>query len=106
MIESGGNSHTEVTVRVEGVEHTSTHDTMGPVEALTAALGTHGIDIDILSLHQTSIGFGNHSRALTLLEVRGENSPVWVAGSAPSVLAASLAAVIAAAHEVTAAILS
>ena len=106
VVEAGGNSHTEVTVRVEGVEHTSTHDTMGPVEALTAALGTHGIDIDILSLHQTSIGFGNHSRALTLLEVRGENSPVWVAGSAPSVLAASLAAVIAAAHEVTAAILS
>ena len=100
VVEAGGNSHSEVTVRVYGVEHTSTHNTMGPVEALTAALGARGITVEVLSLHQTSIGHGNDSRALTLLEVRGEDGPVWVAGSAPSVLAASLAAVIAAAHEV------
>ena len=103
VVEAGGNSHSEVTVRIDGTEQTSTHDTMGPVEALTAALGVRGITVEVLSLHQTSIGHGNDSQALTLLEVRGEDGPEWAAGSAPSVLAASLAAVITAANGLRAA---
>ncbi|MET9263011.1 2-isopropylmalate synthase [Amycolatopsis sp. NPDC004079] len=92
--ENSGDEHTSITLRVEGGEHTTTHTGTGPVEALTAALGAHGRKVDIVALHQTSIGSGNFSEALTLLEYRTDSGTQWTAGLDRSVLAASLTAVV------------
>ncbi|WP_051165788.1 2-isopropylmalate synthase [Amycolatopsis orientalis] len=92
--ENSADEHTSITLRVDGVEHTSTHTGTGPVEALTAALAEHGRKVDIVGLHQTSIGSGNDSEALTLLEYRTDSGTQWTAGRDRSVLAASLTAVV------------
>ncbi len=92
--ENSADEHTSITLRVDGIEHTSTHNGTGPVEALTAALGEHGRKVDIVALHQTSIGSGNDSEALTLLEYRTDSGTQWTAGRDRSVLAASLTAVV------------
>nr|WP_308736990.1 alpha-isopropylmalate synthase regulatory domain-containing protein [Microbacterium sp. MYb62] len=96
--ETGARSRTRLTLRVDGREAASSHDGVGPVEALTAALDSHGFGVDVVSLHQTSIGTGDDSDALTLIEHRTPEGVVWSAGRARSVLAASMAAVVAAAN--------
>ncbi|WP_409184930.1 2-isopropylmalate synthase [Amycolatopsis sp. VS8301801F10] len=92
--ENSADEHTSIALRVDGTEHTSTHTGTGPVEALTAALSEHGRKVDIVALHQTSIGSGNDSEALTLLEYRTDSGTQWTAGRDRSVLAASLTAVV------------
>ncbi|GAA1029064.1 MULTISPECIES: 2-isopropylmalate synthase [Amycolatopsis] len=92
--ENSADEHTSITLRVDGTEYTTTHTGTGPVEALTAALGAHGRKVDIVALHQTSIGSGNSSEALTLLEYRTDSGTQWTAGRDRSVLAASLTAVV------------
>ena len=56
--------------------------------------------MEILSLHQTSVGAGDDSEALTLIEQRTGGETVWTAGRGRSVLAASLSAVMSAAARV------
>ncbi|BBH69850.1 2-isopropylmalate synthase [Actinoplanes sp. OR16] len=90
-------SQTTITVRIDGVPQTSVHTGVGPVEALVSALAAHGRQVDVVSLHQTSIASGSSSEALTLLEFRVGGVTRWAAGRDRSVLAASLAAVIRAA---------
>ena len=96
--DSATGAHTRVTLSVDGVA--STHETHadGPVAALVAALGDRGIALEVLGLHQTSVGAGAESTALTLIEYRTAGGTGWAAGTSPSVLGASLAAVIRAAH--------
>ncbi|WP_282847543.1 2-isopropylmalate synthase [Microbacterium oxydans] len=91
-----GNPRTRITLHVEGREHTSVHREGGPIEALSAALSTHGVRVDIVGLHQTSVGSGAESDALTLLEHRTAAGSSWSAGRGRSVLSASLSAVMAA----------
>lgn len=92
-----GDPRTRITLQVEGREHTTVHREGGPVEALTAALAAHGVRVDIVGLHQTSVGSGAESDALTLLEHRTPAGSSWSAGRGRSVLSASLSAVMAAA---------
>jgi len=95
--EHDGISRTRIEVSVDGAEDTTVHEGVGPVEALTRALTDHGIEVEVLDLHQTSIGAGNDSQALTLIEYRHPEGTGWSAGRADSVLAASMNAVITAA---------
>lgn len=90
-------SHTSIQLHVRDEKYVSTHDAVGPVEALTAALSEQGIVVEVLELHQTSIGQGNDSEALTVIEYRSNDGTAWAAGKAGSVLAASMDAVMAAA---------
>jgi len=71
-----------------------THADTGSAAALAAALGTHGIAIDVLSLHHTHAGSGQEREALALLEFRDGQATRWAAGRDRSVLGATLAAVI------------
>ena len=96
--EAHGRARTRITLRVAGRDHTSTHQEGGPVEALTAALEAHGMRVDVVSLHQTSVGSGSDSDALSLLEHRTAEGTIWTAGRGRSVLTASLSAVLAAAN--------
>ncbi|MGS0559969.1 2-isopropylmalate synthase [Microbacterium aurugineum] len=98
--ENEGATCTRITLRLEGHEATSIHPEVGPVEALTAALATHDVHIEIVNLHQTSMGAGNDADALTLLEHRTADGTGWSAGRGRSILAASMSAVIAAANRI------
>ncbi|MFF2052611.1 2-isopropylmalate synthase [Leifsonia sp. NPDC058194] len=98
--QTGDVTRTTVTVRVDGTEATSTHDGVGPVEVLVEAFAGRNLPFEVLALHQTSIGSGAGSQALTLLEYRDEEGSRWAAGQDRSVLAATLAAVTAAASRV------
>ena len=91
-----GDPRTRITLRVGGHEHTTVHREGGPIEALSAALSAHGARVDIVGLHQTSVGTGAESDALTLLEHRTPTGSSWSAGRGRSVLSASLSAVMAA----------
>ena len=83
---------TRITVRADGVDHTFEHREVGPVEAFVAALVPHGIALEVLSLHQTSLRAGTDSEALTVLEYRIGDDVRWSAGRDESVLAATLKA--------------
>ncbi|MFT4395355.1 2-isopropylmalate synthase [Gordonia lacunae] len=85
---------TTITIRASGGETTTSHDGVGPVEALTAALADIGFAVEILGLHQTSTGAGNESTAMTLVEYRNGQQAGWAAGTDRSVLTASLTAVV------------
>ncbi|MFJ6530950.1 2-isopropylmalate synthase [Microbacterium sp. NPDC091662] len=98
--ESDGDSRTRITLRIGGREHATTHAGGGPVESLAAALDAQGIHVEMVGLHQTSVGSGSDSDALTLLEHRTSGGSFWSAGQGRSVLSASLSAVIAAANRV------
>jgi 2-isopropylmalate synthase len=98
--DTDGRTRTTITVRVHGDERTTTHDGVGPVEALAEALTAHGLPVEVLGLHQTSIGEGADSQALTLIEYRDGAATRWAAGQDRSVLTASLAALAAAASRV------
>ncbi|TWS23663.1 2-isopropylmalate synthase [Tsukamurella sputi] len=87
-----------VGLRVDGTLHRTVVDGAGPVEALVAALAEHDAKIEVLSLHQTSLGRGDDAEALTLLEFRRDGEVRWSMGRDRSVLAATAAAVIGAAH--------
>ena len=96
--EAQGEHRTSLVLRVDGVERASEHSGTGPVEALTAGLADAGVAIEVLELHQSSIGTGNDSEAITLIEFRHAGGTSWAAGRDRSTLAASLGAVIAAAN--------
>ncbi|MGX6509822.1 2-isopropylmalate synthase [Rhodococcus sp. SJ-2] len=91
---------TTVTLRVGDSELTSVHHNVGPVEALTDALARTGISLEVLGLHQTSIGSGNDSDALTLIEYRSGTVTRWAAGRNRSVLTATLESLIGAANQI------
>ncbi|UAJ81453.1 2-isopropylmalate synthase [Leifsonia sp. ZF2019] len=97
--EADGATRTTVTVRIDGRDHTHSAEQVGPVEALTAALSAHGLPVEVLGLHQTSIGSGADSQALTLIEYRDASGTRWAAGRDRSVLTASLAALAGAAAQ-------
>ncbi len=82
-----GGDGTEVRASVEG----------GPVEAVLAALGSAAAGIEVLSLHQTSIGRGAGADALTLLEYRSPAGIGWAAGRHRSTVTATALAVLTAA---------
>ena len=94
----GGAPSTALTLSFAGEAVSSEHEGTGPVEALTEALASRGIAIEVLELHQSSIGSGNASEAITLIEFRHAAGVAWAAGRDRSTLAATLAAVIAAAN--------
>ncbi|ARJ04995.1 2-isopropylmalate synthase [Cnuibacter physcomitrellae] len=88
---------TEVVVALDGVEHRAAFEGTGPVESVVAALASLGIEVEILSLHQTSMRSGADAEALTVLEYRSPDGPAWVAGRDRSTLSATVDAVVRAA---------
>ncbi|MEN0083149.1 MAG: hypothetical protein AAGC66_00140 [Leifsonia sp.] len=68
-----------------------------PVAGDEAVLQEHGIRLEVLSLHQTSLSAGPRSDALTLVEFRDTEGTSWSARRHRSVLRASADAVLQAA---------
>lgn len=86
-----------ITVRTGGDTRVHTTTDEGPIAGLVSALADAGVALEILALHQTSIGEGSDADALTLLEYRDARGTAWTAGRAVSVLDASFEAVMRAA---------
>lgn len=95
IVDSGAETH--IALRVGGDDHVSVHRGVGPVEALVDALRGHGVVVDILSLHQTSVDAGADADALSIVEYRTGTGSGWAGGRDRSALAATFAAVIRAA---------
>ncbi|KJL31411.1 2-isopropylmalate synthase [Microbacterium azadirachtae] len=95
--ETAAESRVAFRLRIDDVETHAERIGVGPVEAVTAEFARRGLAIEVLDLHQTSIGSGNAVEALTLLEHRSAHGTGWVAGRDRSVLTATLNAVVAAA---------
>ena len=100
------NPRTSLTLTIDGEEAASSHEGTGPVEALTEALAARGLAIEVLELHQSSVGSGNASEAITLIEFRSAAGVGWAAGRDRSTLAATLGAVVAAANRASTGIVS
>ncbi|MGO4785197.1 2-isopropylmalate synthase [Cryobacterium sp. W22_MBD10_FK3] len=95
-----GATRTRVRLGLKGSDRSASYDDIGPVEAVTELLKEHGILIDIISLHQTSLDAGTDAKAMTLIEYRHNLGTRWAAGRDRSVLIATVAAVMAAATAV------
>jgi 2-isopropylmalate synthase len=91
---TGETSRTTIGLRIDADRHEATFADVGPVEAATRLLADHGVHVEIVSLHQTSLSAGSGAEALTLLEVRRGAETVWAAGRHRSVLEASVRAVV------------
>lgn len=91
---TGETSRTTIGLVIDGDRHEATFADVGPVEAATRLLADHGVHVEIVSLHQTSLSAGSGAEALTLLEVRRGAETVWAAGRHRSVLEASVRAVV------------
>ena len=89
----------EMLVTLRSGSDTRTHRVTdsGPVEGLVSVLAESGFSVEVLSLHQTSIGGGSTADALTLLEYRDVHGAAWAAGRAKSVLDSTFDAVVRAA---------
>lgn len=96
--ETAAGSRVTVGLRVDGAPHRIVVEGAGPVEAIVAALGEHDANVDVLALHQASLGRGDDAEALTLLEFRRDGEVRWSMGRDRSVLAATAAAVLGAAQ--------
>ncbi|WP_433674129.1 2-isopropylmalate synthase [Microbacterium gorillae] len=95
-IDTDENSSTARIVDGNGSELSATVSG-GPVEAVLAALGSSVTGIEVLSLHQTSIGRGADADALTLIEYRSPAGVRWAAGRHRSTVTATARAVLVAA---------
>ncbi|GAA3024688.1 2-isopropylmalate synthase [Microbacterium dextranolyticum] len=93
---------TDVVIQVEGHEYRSSHAGVGPVDAVVRALADAGIEVEILSLHQSSLRSGADAEALSIVEYRGPDGPAWTAGRDGSVLTATVDAVARAANAIAA----
>lgn len=99
--ETDGATRTRIDLCVDASVHSTEHTDISPVAALTSALAEHGVTVEVLGLHQTSVLTGEDREALTVIEYRYPGGTGWAAGLARSVLAADMNAVMNAASTVS-----
>ena len=83
-------------LRADGVDTECAGEHNGPLSALTAALGTAGLAVDVLGYTEHAIQAGPGSPAVAYLECRINGTECWGAGWDTSLLAASVQAVMSA----------
>ena len=83
-------------VRVDGDEREHTGTGNGPLDALTGALASAGIKVDVLQYAEHSAGAGRDAVAVAYAECRVDGATRWGAGRDTSVLNASVEAVLSA----------
>ncbi|MGN6692711.1 MAG: alpha-isopropylmalate synthase regulatory domain-containing protein, partial [Aquihabitans sp.] len=83
---------------VEGEPKTVTGSGNGPIAAFVNAIGTAGIEIDVVDYHEHSMGAGAGATAVAYVETVDPASTVrWGIGTDPNIITASLKAVLGAA---------
>ncbi|WP_199199645.1 2-isopropylmalate synthase [Amycolatopsis sp. CA-128772] len=84
------------TVRVEGDEHEVTGRGNGPIAAFFDALSTVGFDLRLLDYSEHTLSPGDDSRAASYIECAISDRVFWGIGIDPSIVTASLRAVVSA----------
>ncbi|MGW5747803.1 2-isopropylmalate synthase [Amycolatopsis sp. NPDC003861] len=84
------------TVRVEGDEHEVTGRGNGPIAAFFDALSTVGYDLRLLDYSEHTLSPGDDARAASYIECAISDRVFWGIGIAPSIVTASLRAVVSA----------
>ncbi|KDQ67337.1 2-isopropylmalate synthase [Streptomyces sp. NTK 937] len=83
-------------LRIDGREHSCRGTGNGPLAALTDALRTAGVSVDILGYSEHATAAGPDSPAVAYAECRVDGTTCWGAGWDTSVLTASVGSVMAA----------
>ncbi|GAB3720153.1 2-isopropylmalate synthase [Amycolatopsis oliviviridis] len=84
------------TVRVEGDEHEVTGTGNGPIAAFFDALSTVGFDLRLLDYSEHTLSPGDDARAASYIECAISDRVYWGIGIDPSIVTASLRAVVSA----------
>ncbi|WIV60073.1 2-isopropylmalate synthase [Amycolatopsis nalaikhensis] len=84
------------TVRVEGDEHEVTGSGNGPIAAFFDALSTVGFDLRLLDYSEHTLSPGDDARAASYIECAISDRVFWGIGIDPSIVTASLRAVVSA----------
>ncbi|MEV7093655.1 2-isopropylmalate synthase [Amycolatopsis sp. NPDC051045] len=84
------------TVRVEGDEHEVTGRGNGPIAAFFDALSTVGFDLRLLDYSEHTLSPGDDARAASYIECAISDRVFWGIGIDPSIVTASLRAVVSA----------
>jgi 2-isopropylmalate synthase len=92
----GGEYSIEATVRVEGDEEQITGTGNGPIAAFFDALATIGFDVRLLDYSEHAMTAGDDARAACYIECAIEEKIYWGVGIDPSIVNASLRAVVSA----------
>ncbi|WP_037361375.1 2-isopropylmalate synthase [Amycolatopsis orientalis] len=92
----GGEYDLEATVKVEGDEHEITGCGNGPIAAFFDALSTVGYDLRLLDYSEHTLSPGDDSRAASYIECAISDRVFWGIGVDPSIVTASLRAVVSA----------
>ena len=91
---------TEITAQLvaDGEPATVTGSGNGPIAAFVDAIGTVGIEIDVVDYHEHSMGAGADATAVAYVETKDATGTVrWGIGTDPNIITASLKAVLGAA---------
>ncbi len=92
----GGEYDLEATVKVEGDQHEITGRGNGPIAAFFDALSTVGYDLRLLDYSEHTLSPGDDSRAASYIECAISDRVFWGIGVDPSIVTASLRAVVSA----------
>jgi 2-isopropylmalate synthase len=84
------------TVLLDGQERELTGTGNGPIAAFVSALAAEGLDLRVLDYTEHALGTGEDARAAAYVEIASGDSVVWGVGWDPSILTASLYAVVSA----------
>jgi 2-isopropylmalate synthase len=93
---SGAVDTIEATVRWEGQTRTITGEGNGPIAAFVHALAGLGVDARVLDYAEHATGAGEEAQAASYLEVAVDGHVLWGCGVHPSIVTASLRAIVSA----------
>jgi 2-isopropylmalate synthase len=95
--DDGEGEHTiDATVRVEGEQHKVTGSGNGPIASFFDAISTLGFDVRLLDYSEHTMMPGDDARAASYIECAVDGRVLWGVGVNPSIVTASLLAVVSA----------
>lgn len=94
--EVGGETSVTAVLSDQGNEVAVTGHGNGPIAAFTNALATIGVEIQVHDYHEHAMSAGGDAQAAAYLECAVHGRPLWGVGIDPSIVTASLKAVISA----------
>lgn len=94
--EVDGDTEVQVVLTDRGQDVTLTGRGNGPIAAFCAALATHGVDVKVLDYHEHALSAGGDAKAAAYLECGVDGRVLWGVGVDPSIVTASLKAVVSA----------
>jgi 2-isopropylmalate synthase len=95
-VTANGDYHLTATVLVDGEEHEITGDGNGPIAAFFDALAGVGYDLRLLDYSEHTLTPGDDAKAASYIECAIDDKVYWGIGIDPSIVTASLRAVVSA----------